>query len=60
MPGRTKEGARVSKLYKLKMQGKGKEAPKEEKKVEKKEAKPKTDKQETKLDRVKKIFNDEE
>jgi len=60
MPGRSREGARVSKLYKLKMQGKGKESPKEEKKEEKKEAKPKTDKkEETKLDRVKKIFNDE-
>ena len=37
MPGRTKEGARVSKLYKLKMQGKGQETKAEEPKVEKKE-----------------------
>ncbi len=37
MPGRSKEGARVSKLYKLKMQGRDVEQPKEEKK----ESKPK-------------------
>jgi len=37
MPGRSREGARVSKLYKLKMQGKDVEQPKEEKK----ESKPK-------------------
>ncbi len=58
MPGRTREGARVSRLYKLKMQGRGQEEPKEEKKE--KESKPKTDKKEdTKLDKVKKIFKDE-
>ncbi len=36
MPGRTKEGARVSKLYKLKMRGESPEAeePKVEEKVE--------------------------
>ena len=36
MPGRTKEGARVSKLYKLKMRGESPKAeePKVEKKVE--------------------------
>ncbi len=37
MPGRTREGARVSKLYKLKKQGRSVEQPKEEKK----ESKPK-------------------
>ena len=41
MPGRSREGARVSKLYKLKMQGKDVEQPKEEKKEEKKKSKPK-------------------
>jgi len=60
MPGRPKGGARVSKLYKLKMQGKSVEAPKEdkvEKKVEaKKEKKEKNGK--TKLDRVKEIFDE--
>ena len=35
MPGRTRQEARVSKLYKLKMQGRVQEQPKEEeKKVE--------------------------
>lgn len=66
MPGRTREGARVSKLYKLKMQGKVLDKPKEENKE--KESKPKTDKKDSKknekkgskLDRVKKIFEDEE
>ena len=42
MPGRSREGARVSKLYKLKMQGKDVEQPKEEKK----ESKPKKEKEE--------------
>ncbi len=42
MPGRSKEGARVSKLYKLKMQGRDVEQPKEEKK----ESKPKKEKEE--------------
>ncbi len=37
MPGRTREGARVSKLYKLKMQGRSVEQPKEEKVELKKE-----------------------
>jgi len=61
MPGRTREGARVSKLYKLKMQGKSVEAPKEdkvEKKVEAKKEK-KEKKNQTKLDRVKEIFEEE-
>ncbi len=34
MPGRSKEGARVSKLYKLKMQGRYTESPEEEVKEE--------------------------
>ncbi len=56
MPGRTKEGARVSKLYKLKMQGKGQEQPKEEKKVEK----PKVEeKKESTAEKVKKVFKKE-
>lgn len=46
MPGRSRDGARVSKLYKLKMQGKLQEEPKEEKK----ESKPK--KKESKVEEV--------
>ncbi len=40
MPGRTREGARVSRLYKLKMQGRL-ESPQEEKKEEEKKVEPK-------------------
>lgn len=59
MPGRTREGARVSKLYKLKMQGRGQETPKEEKKEDKKESKPKKEKkEESKVEKVKKLFKD--
>jgi len=61
MPGRPKGGARVSKLYKLKMQGKSVEAPKEdkvEKKVDKKEKKDKKEK--SKLERVTEIFDNED
>jgi len=57
MPGRTREGARVSRLYKLKMQGRGQEEPKEDKTEKKVDSNKKED---TKLDRVKKIFKDEE
>ena len=59
MPGRTKEGARVSRLYKQKMADLAKGVVKEdkvEKKVDKKEKKEKKDK--TKLDKVKEIFNE--
>ena len=41
MPGRSREGARVSKLYKLKMQGRYTEEPQEEKKEEEKKVEPK-------------------
>lgn len=63
MPGRTREGARVSRLYKLKMQGKVLDKPKEdktEKKVvsDKKDSK-KNEKKESKLDKVKKIFEED-
>ncbi len=58
MPGRTREGARVSKLYKLKMQGKSVEAPKEDKVEKKVEDKKKEKKDKTKLDKVKEIFNE--
>lgn len=55
MPGRSRDGARVSKLYKLKMQGRSVEQPKEEKK----ESKPKTEKKkESKVEKVKKLFKD--
>ena len=56
MPGRTKEGARVSRLYKQKMADLAKGVVKEdkvEKKVDKKEKKDKS-----KLDKVKEIFNE--
>ncbi len=60
MPGRTREGARVSRLYKQKMADLAKGVVKEdkvEKKVEaKKEKKEKKDK--TKLDKVKEIFKE--
>lgn len=42
MPGRTREGARVSRLYKLKMQGRL-ESPQEEKKEEKKKEEKKVE-----------------
>ena len=58
MPGRTREGARVSKLYKLKMQGKSVEVPKEDKVEKKVEDKKKEKKDKTKLDKVKEIFNE--
>lgn len=64
MPGRTREGARVSRIYKQKMANLAK-GVKEDKKVDKKEAKveskkeKKESKDETKLDKVKKIFKDD-
>jgi len=63
MPGRTREGARVSRLYKLKMQGKLLDKPKEdktEKKVDSKKDSKKDEGKESKLDRVKKIFEEGE
>jgi len=48
MPGRSREGARVSKLYKLKMQGRYTEPSKEEVKEEKVEPK----KEELKVEEV--------
>lgn len=59
MPGRTREGARVSRLYKQRMAdlAKGVKEDKVEKKVEdKKEKKEKKDK--SKLDKVKEIFEE--
>ena len=58
MPGRTREGARVSRLYKQKMADLAKGVVKEdkvEKKVDKKEKKEKKDK--SKLERVTEIFD---